>query len=149
MIVIIIINYTGLDVSESVTSRLSSNNKKRVMVVDNEYDITFTLQAGLEDGGFDVDAFTDPELALSSFKPGLYDLVLIDIKMPKIDGFVLYELLKTVDNGVKVCFLTASEMYREEVREVEHCALKKDLFLQKPISTDDLIREISNKINSN
>jgi DNA-binding response OmpR family regulator len=149
MIVIIIINYTGLDVSESVTSRLSSNNKKRVMVVDDEYDITFTLQAGLEDGGFDVDAFTDPELALSSFKPGLYDLVLIDIKMPKIDGFVLYELLKTVDNGVKVCFLTASEMYREEVREVEHCALKKDLFLQKPISTDDLIREISNKINSN
>ena len=65
------------------------------MVVDDEYDITFTLEAGLEDGGFDVDAFTDPELALSSFKPGLYDLVIIDIKMPQIDGFVLYELLKT------------------------------------------------------
>ena len=112
------------------------------MVVDDEYDITFTLEAGLEDGGFDVDAFTDPELALSSFKPGLYDLVIIDIKMPQIDGFVLYELLKTVDPGVKVCFLTASEMYREEIREVEHCALRKDLFLQKPISTDDLIREI-------
>ena len=79
-------------------------------------------------------------------KPGLYDLILIDIKMPKIDGFVLYELLKTVDNGVKVCFLTASEMYREEVREVEHCALNKDLFLQKPISNDDLIREINKKM---
>ena len=131
MIVIIIINYIELDVSESVTSRLSSNNKKRVMVVDDEYDITFTLQAGLEDGGFDVDAFTDPDLALSSFKPGLYDLVLIDIKMPKIDGFVLYELLKTVDNGVKVCFLTASEMYREEVREEEHCALKEGLIYSK------------------
>jgi PleD family two-component response regulator len=65
---------------QSVTSRLSSNNKKRVMVVDDEPDITFTLQAGLEDGGFDVDAFTDPELALSSFKAELYDLVLIDIK---------------------------------------------------------------------
>ena len=61
--------------------------------MDDEPDITFTLQAGLEDGGFDVDAFTDPELALSSFKPGLYDLVLIDIKMPKIDGVVLYDLL--------------------------------------------------------
>jgi DNA-binding response OmpR family regulator len=146
MIVIIIINYTGLDVSESVTSRLSSNNKKRVMVVDDEYDITFTLQAGLEDGGFDVDAFTDPELALSSFKPGLYDLVLIDIKMPKIDGFVLYELLKTVDNGVKVCFLTA--MYRDEIREVKHCALNKDMFLQKPISNEDLIREIKKRIGS-
>jgi two-component system, OmpR family, response regulator ChvI len=55
------------------------------MVVDDEPDITFTLQAGLKDGGFDVDVFTDPELALSSFKPGLYDLVLIDIMTPKID----------------------------------------------------------------
>jgi CheY-like chemotaxis protein len=79
--------------------------------------------------------FTDAWYFGVSMEPALYDLVLIDIKMPKIDGFVLYELLKTVDPGVKVCFLTASEMYREEVREVEHCALNKDLFLQKPIST--------------
>ena len=127
----------------------SHYTKKRILVVDDEYDITFTLQAGLEDGGFDVDAFTDPELALSSFKPGLYDLVLIDIKMPKIDGFVLYELLKTVDPGVKVCFLTASEMYREEIREVEHCALNKDLFLQKPISNEVLVTEITKRINTN
>ena len=82
-----------------MTSRLPSNNEKRIMVIDDEYDITFTLQAGLEDGGFDVNAFTDPELALSSYKPGLYDLVLIDIKMPKIDGFVLYELLWLAPTG--------------------------------------------------
>ena len=78
--------------------------RKGLWVVDDEYDITFTLQAGLEDGGFDVEAFTDPELALSSFKPGLYDLILIDIKMPKINGFVLYELLKTVDRASKGTF---------------------------------------------
>ena len=119
------------------------------MVVDDEADITFTLQAELEDGGFDVDTFTDPEFALSSFKPGLYDLALLDIMMPKMDGFVLYERLKKVDPGINVCFLTASEMYREEIREEEHCALDKDLFLQKPISTDDLIREINKKVNSN
>jgi DNA-binding response OmpR family regulator len=119
------------------------------MVVDDEYDITFTLQAGLEDDGFDVDAFTDPELALSNYKPGLYDLVLIDIKMPKINGFVLYELLKTVDPGVKVCFLTASEMYHEEMREGKYPDLDNELFIQKPIPTDDLIRKIKNKINSN
>ena len=118
------------------------------MVFDNEPDITFTLQAGLEDGCFVVDAFTDPELALSSFKAGLYDLILIDIMMPKMDGFDLYERLKTIDPGVKVSFLTASEIYREEIKEVEHCALNKDLFLQKPISNDDLITEINNKINS-
>jgi DNA-binding response OmpR family regulator len=131
-----------------VTSGLSSNNKKILVVVDDEPDIAFTLQAGLEDGGFDVDAFIDPEMVLPSFKPGLYDLALIDIRMPKMDGFVLYERLKTVDPGVKVCFLTASEMYREEIREVEHCALNKDLFLQKPISNNDLILEIKKRINS-
>jgi DNA-binding response OmpR family regulator len=125
------------------------HSKKRILAVDDEPDITFTLQAGLEDGGFDVDAFTDPELALSSFKLGLYDLVLIDIMMPKIDGFELYERLKTVDPNVKVCFLTASEEYHEEIREVKHGTLNRDLFLRKPISNDDLIREINKKINSN
>ena len=69
-------------------------------------------------------------MVLSSFKPGLYDLDLIDIMMPKMDGFALYERLKTIDPGVKICFLTASEMYHEEMREIEHCALNKDLFLQ-------------------
>ena len=119
------------------------------MVVDNEPDITTTLQVGLEEGGgFDVDAFTDPDLALKSFKPNFYDLVLLDIVMPKIDGFELHERLKKVDPDVKVCFLTASEMYHEEIRGIKHCALNKDLFLQKPISTDDLIREINKKINS-
>jgi CheY-like chemotaxis protein len=126
----------------------SQGTKRRILVVDNEADITLTLQLGLEVGGFDVDAFTDPDLALKSFKPNFYDLVLIDIMMPNMDGFELYERLKKVDPDVKVCFLTASEMYHEKIREVEHCALNKDLFLQKPISTDDLIREISNKIDS-
>jgi DNA-binding response OmpR family regulator len=119
------------------------------LAIDDEPDITLMLKLGLEDGGFDVDAFSDPELALSSFRPGLYDLVLIDIMMPKMDGFALYEQLKKVDPGVKVCFLTASEMYHEENRGIEHCALNKDLFLQKPISTDDLIMEVNRKINSN
>ena len=127
----------------------SQGTKRRILAIDDEPDITLMLRLGLEDGGFDVDAFSDPELALSSFRPGLYDLVLIDIMMPKMDGFVLYEQLKKVDPGVKVCFLTASEMYHEENRGIEHCALNKDLFLQKPISTDDLIMEVNRKINSN
>ena len=127
----------------------SQGTKRRILVIDDEPDITLMLKLGLEDGGFDVDAFSDPELALFSFRPSLYDLVLIDIMMPKMDGFVLYEQLKKVDPGVKVCFLTASEMYHEENRGIEHCALNKDLFLQKPISTDDLIMEVNRKINSN
>jgi DNA-binding response OmpR family regulator len=126
----------------------SQNTKNRILVVDNERDITITLQAGLEDGGFDVDTFTDPSLALKSFKPNFYDLVLIDIIMPDINGFELYERLKKIDPDVNACFLTASEMYHEEFRKAEHCSLNKDLFLQKPIPIDDLITEVNRKISS-
>ncbi len=126
----------------------SQNTKNRILVVDNERDITITLQAGLEDGGFDVDTFTDPSLALKSFRPNFYDIVLIDIVMRDIDGFELYERLKKIDPDVNACFLTASEMYHEEFRKAEHCSLNKDLFLQKPIPIDDLIMEVNRKISS-
>jgi CheY-like chemotaxis protein len=125
------------------------NTKKRILIVDDESDITLTLKAGLvELGLYNVDAFSDPELALKSFKPDFYALALIDITMPKMDGFQLYESLKKIDPNVKVCFLTASEMYYEEKRGLAHCALNEDLFLQKPISTDDLIKEVNRRINS-
>ena len=116
-------------------------------MVDNERDITVALQIGLEDSGFSVDTFTDPSLALKSFKPNLYDLVLIDIVMPGIDGFELYDRLRKIDPDIKACFLTASEMYHEEFRKAEHCSLNKDLFLQKPIPMDDLIMEINKRLN--
>jgi DNA-binding response OmpR family regulator len=123
--------------------------RKRIMAVDDEPDMNTTLQVGLGCNGFHVDTFSDPQLALKSFKPDLYALVLIDIMMPKTSGFELYEQLKKIDPDVKVCFLTASELYHEDIREVEHFALNKDVFLQKPISTDDLIREINKKIDGN
>jgi CheY-like chemotaxis protein len=127
----------------------SQNTKKRILVVDDEPDITLTLKAGLETFGlFGVDAFSDPEHALNRFKPNFYALALIDIMMPKMDGFELYERLKKIDPAIKVCFLTAGEMYHRKIREVDHCALNKELFLQKPISTDDLVREVNKKINS-
>jgi DNA-binding response OmpR family regulator len=123
--------------------------KRRVLLIDNEPDITTTLQVGLTEGGdFDVDAFTDPLLAFKYFRPNFYDLALIDIVMPELDGFELYERLKKIDPDIKVCFLTASEMYHEEFREVKHRGFNEDLFLQKPISAGVLVREINKKINS-
>jgi DNA-binding NtrC family response regulator len=110
--------------------------------------LTSLLEIALERAGFNVVAFNDPSIALEHFQPDLY-LVFLDIIMPKIDGFELYKQIKKVDPRMKVCFLTASEMYRDEIREVEYCTFNTDLFLQKPIPTDDLIREINNKINSN
>ena len=127
----------------------NQSTKGRILVVDDEPDITLTLEAGLKIVGlFDVDTFNDPESVLKSFKPDSYSLVLIDIMMPKMDGFQLYEILKKIDPDIKACFLTASEMYHENRRGLAHCALNNDLFLQKPISTDDLVKEVNKKINS-
>ena len=123
---------------------------KNILFIDDEKDVTLTIKIILEETGlFHVNIFNDPGLTLKRFKPNFYALAIVDIMMPKMGGFELYEHLKKIDPNLKVCFLTASEMYHEENRGIEHCALNKDLFLQKPISTDDLIMEVNRKINSN
>jgi CheY-like chemotaxis protein len=131
------------------TAKAKGEVRKRIMAVDDEHDITITLKVGLGvDGPFDVDVFNDSKSALHSFKSNFYALVLVDIKMPGMSGFELYEELKKVDPDVKVCFLTASEMYHEEAREKDHSNLSDDVFIQKPITTYDLIGEIYKKIDS-
>ena len=131
-----------------MTSRLSSNNKKkRILFVDDEPDMTMIFRMALERAGFDVDTFNDPVLAIRNFRPKLYDLVLLDIIMPGIDGFDLYKQIKKLEPDVLVFFLTASEKYSQELRNEEYSALNKDLFFQKPISIKDLIREINKRIN--
>ena len=117
--------------------------KKRILIVDDEPDITRLCSLALEYHGFKVDTFNDSEEALSNFKPDYYDLVILDIKMPKMDGFKLYEQLKKKDNDVKVCFLTASELYYEEFRKKEYHALDKNLFIRKPIDNEDLLKEVN------
>jgi DNA-binding NtrC family response regulator len=120
---------------------------KDILFIDDEKDVTLTIKTILEETGlFHVETFNDPDLALKKFKPNFYALVLIDIMMPKMGGFEIYEQLKKIDPEVIVCFLTASDMYHQAVREVEHCALNEELFLQKPISNEDLVREIDDKI---
>ena len=132
-----------------MTSCLSSNNKKkRILFVDDKPDLTSLLEIALERVGFDVDTFNDPSLVLKSFRPSLYDLIILDIIMPKIDGFELYEQIKKVDPDVKICFLTASEMHREELRKEKYCDLDKELFLQMPMPIKEIIREINKRLSS-
>jgi DNA-binding response OmpR family regulator len=115
----------------------------RILVVDDEPDLTQVSTLALEYHGYKVDSFNDPQEALSKFKPGSYDLIILDIKMPKMDGFELYHEIKKKDNNAKVCFLTASELYYEEFRKKEYCALDRNLFIQKPIDNEDLVKEIN------
>jgi two-component SAPR family response regulator len=88
-------------------------------------------------------------LALSNFKPGLYDLILLDIKMPKINGFDLYQQMNEIDSNVKICFLTASELFYEEYRRLEvHPRLDKADFIQKPLRSEELIRHLNKILHS-
>jgi CheY-like chemotaxis protein len=132
----------------------------RILLVDDDSDILFTFKEGLEEQRdvdkskifvagarkIQVDTFADPKEALSSFKAGVYDLLLLDIRMPHMNGFELYEQLNKIDDKPKVCFITAYELYYE--------ALKKDFpkldvvgcFIKKPISIEDLAKKISEEL---
>ncbi len=126
-------------------NRENKVEKKKICIVDDEPDIILLCKLVLEDEGFDVHTFTDSLQALSKFKPNFYDLVILDIKMPNMDGFELCKKINEIDNKTKVCFLTASEMYYETFRKRDHCKTDKNLFLRKPIENDELVKKI-NKI---
>ena len=122
------------------------NDKKnnRILLVDDEQDVIYALKKVLENSGFVVDSYNDPTLALSNFKLGLYDLLLLDIKMPKMNGFDLYQRIRKIDSNVKICFLTASELFYEEYRRVDaYPTLDKEYFIQKPLRTEELIRQLN------
>ncbi|HKG86885.1 MAG TPA: response regulator, partial [Nitrososphaeraceae archaeon] len=94
--------------------------KKKILLVDDEPDLKFLFKEGLEHAGLRVDAFNNSAEVLKDFKPHFYDLVILDIVMPDMDGFDLYKELKKLDPDVKVCFLTASQKYHEDFSGREH-----------------------------
>jgi two-component SAPR family response regulator len=115
-------------------------NNKRILIVDDEQDIALTLSEGLSEVGYDVKAFNDPALALSEFKAGIYDLLLLDIKMPDITGFELYRKIKVIDSKVNVCFITAFESYHEQFKQEFFPLENVKGFIRKPIAINDLTK---------
>jgi two-component system, OmpR family, response regulator ChvI len=119
------------------------NSKRRILAVDDNPDITLTVKLGLEASGlFEVDTFNDPELALSSFKTGLYDLALLDMRMPKMYGHQLHDEMKKIDGRLKVCFMTATYQNYETLRAA-FPTIEIECYIQKPVETKDLIRRIN------
>jgi DNA-binding response OmpR family regulator len=119
--------------------------KARILVVDDEVDITLSIKTVLEGAQFQVDSFNDPVAAFNNFKAGFYDLLILDIRMPKMNGFQLYREIKNIDDKVKVCFLTAlSEMhdYEEFKREVFPKAGER-YFIQKPVENQTLLKRLN------
>jgi DNA-binding NtrC family response regulator len=120
---------------------------QRILVVDDEPDITTVLKGGLELNGFQVDAFNDPEDALSHFKSDYYHVVLLDIKMPKMNGFELSRELLKVDGNSKVCFMTAFEVNMKEAQSM-FPTLKAHGFLKKPLATSDIVKALNDILNA-
>jgi two-component system, OmpR family, response regulator ChvI len=118
------------------------SKKARILIVDDEEDITSILKKGLENYGYEIDTFNDPLLALSSFRAGSYDLILLDIRMPKMDGFKLYEELQNIDGRVKICFMTAYEVYSEALKELFPESYSSICFIKKPFSVQDFVVRI-------
>jgi DNA-binding response OmpR family regulator len=126
--------------------------KNSILLVDDESDITFTIKGILEDNkGFKVDTFNDPIIALKSYKNNFYDLVILNIKMPKMDGFQLYAKIREQDPKVKICFLTASELYYKKFRKIYSeldKTINEDYFIQKPINAEDLVKHLTRIMNN-
>jgi CheY-like chemotaxis protein len=133
--------------------------RRRILIVDDELDITFTFKMILEENGFNkqVDIYNEPLLALQNFKPGVYGLLIIDIVMPVMDGFRLYQLIKQIDNKPKVLFATAYQLNYEVLRgyfpiKDENNVIDEILgdnggrFLKKPVHNNELVARVKSEL---
>ena len=114
---------------------------KRILFVDDVSDVCFVLGKVLSENGFVVNSFENPTLALEKFTVHSYDLVVLDIKMPDLNGFALYR-------EIKVCFITAGEINYDEYSDI--CSsLPSKCFIRKPIDNDELMKQINEIIVDN
>ena len=121
--------------------------KYRVMIVNGEQDITTIFKIGLENNEFVVTTF-DPLEALSKFRLRLYDLLILDIRMPGMNGFQLYQKIRDIDNKVKVCFLTAFDEFHGEFKTSFPFLEEVKCYLKKPITVRDLVERLADLANS-
>jgi DNA-binding response OmpR family regulator len=125
---------------------VTATMKSRILIVDDENDINLLFRMVLEDNGFKVDTFNDPLVALQNFTAGAYDLLLLDMVMPKMNGFELYQKIRMLDDKVKVCFLTASGINHEEFKKKVASATTmnstENCLIIKPIENEELIKRV-------
>ena len=121
----------------------SRNKKKRILLVDDEPDICMVYQMVLEDAGYECISYTDSVKALQEFRPYFYDLILLDIKMPVLNGFAFCKKIREVDKIVHIVFITASEAYYEQFRAQHYPELGKINYIQKPVGNEELVQIVN------
>jgi two-component system, OmpR family, response regulator ChvI len=127
-------------ITEEALTSSPNQYKGRILLVDDDADITRSFALALQKDGFIVDTYNDPLIALGDFKADLYDLVLLDIRLPKMDGFELYDNIRGMDKRVKVCFISGYQMNYLALREQ---GLPIDCFISKPIKIEDFLKRIN------
>jgi DNA-binding response OmpR family regulator len=127
--------------SEKVTTTEQKKLSKVILIVDDDPDMTSIFSLGLQDEGFEVYAYNDPLDVLSQFRPNFYDLLLVDINMPKINGIELSRQLLELDSNVKICFITAGEANIEVLREL-YPSRDIGCFIKKPVTIDQLVKRV-------
>jgi CheY-like chemotaxis protein len=143
-------NNRNYDVLSNATGNPQTDNSQyRIMVVDDEHDIARLFAIGLESNGFVVDVFSDPLSALSNYKVRHYDLLLLDIRMPKMNGFELYQKIKDIDVKAQVCFITAYEESLNDFNRLFPDFEEVDCFVRKPIEIRNLVNIVKSKVGYN
>lgn len=118
-----------------------NNLKRKILIVDDEEDITFIFKIILEDANYKVDIFNNPLEALENYKKSYYDLILLDIKLPDISGIEMYHRILEFDNMARICFLTSSEQISLFNRN-ETSVPKAINIIQKPIENGAFVQRI-------
>jgi DNA-binding response OmpR family regulator len=134
------------DIRSGGVTKTGHSNK--ILVVDDEHDIVFTLKTILTEAGFLVDAFTSPTAAFEMFRPEMYNLIILDIRMPGLNGFELYMKLLEQDSSIKVLFLTAVNefsMYTKFKSSVSPMSGKR-YYLQKPVDLAKLLQRVDDML---
>jgi DNA-binding response OmpR family regulator len=126
--------------NNAIKKRDKIAKKNKILLVDDDSDTCLTFKKMLEEHGYDIDAYDKPQDALQNYKAGIYDLVVLDIKMPKIDGVKLYHEIRKIDKRVRVCFITASQEYYTE--RIPELMKEEECFMQKPISIEDFVSRV-------
>ena len=119
---------------------MSTKNNKRIMIIDDDKDITDLFAIYLESNGYNVDAYTNPVEAFNNFRKNSHDLIILDLKMSNMDGMTLYHKIKEIDNNVIVCFTTANINYIQQLQK-GIIDIEK-IVLYKPV----LLKDLKNKI---
>jgi CheY-like chemotaxis protein len=139
---------TDAAVAESTIPPITASNK-RILIVDDDHDIARFFKITLERAGYIVDVFNDPLASLSNYKTGVYDLLLLDIRMPQMSGFELYDKIKEIDDKVKVCFITAFEEHYDEFKKLFPHLDEFECYIRKPLGMQDLIGIVKSRLNYN